>query len=145
MSFLDLARQGLYLKSPYSGQHRVQLFRQSKYRIGLSCLKLAVTKSSSVHVMGDIIRHKISIFSNFMGNESKNLSSVLNFSWYRISEEALFCYCCCNKKHCQKSATKKKGKKTISLSSIIGSILCVFAVKALSQLSVFLVKCCEIN
>lgn len=105
----------------------VQLFRLSKYRSGFRKLFKAsrVTKSSSVHVMCDIIKHEISSFSKSMDNESINLSSVLNFSWYRIISAAKrlsnFCYRYCNKKktHSQKSATKKKGKKNISLFSIL--------------------------
>lgn len=124
----------------------VQLFRLSKYRSGFRKLfKASRVTKSSVHVMCDIIRHEISSFSKSMDNESNNLSSVLNFSWYRIISATFVTATVTKKKHSKKSATKKKVKKTISLFSIIGSILYIFAEKALSQLSVFLVKCCEIN
>lgn len=114
----------------------MQLVSQSKYRSGFRKLFKAsrVAKSSSVHVMCDIIRHEISSFSKFMGNESKkDLSSVLNFSRYRIISAAkklcptilTFVTAAVTKKHSQKSATKKKGKKAISLFPIIGSILCI--------------------
>lgn len=113
----------------------VQLFRLSKYRSGFRKLfKASRVTKSSVHVMCDIIRHEISSFSKSMDNESNNLSSVLNFSWYRIISAAkrlcptilTFVTAAVTKQHSQKSATKKKGKKTISFFPIIGSILCIF-------------------
>lgn len=115
----------------------VQLVSHSKYRVGFRKLFKAsrVAKSSSVQVMCDIIRHEISSFSKFMGNKSrKDLSSVLNFSWYRIISAAkrfcpailTFITAYVTKKTSQKSAIKKNGKKTISLFLIIGSILCIF-------------------
>lgn len=86
------------------GVHLVSL---SKYRSGFRKLYKAskVAKSSSVHVMCGIIRQEISAFSKFMGNENKrDLSSVLNFSWYRIISAAkklcptllTFSYYCCS-------------------------------------------------
>lgn len=130
----------------------MQSFRLSKYRSGFRKLFKAsrVTKSSSVHVMCDIIRHEISSFSKSMDNESINLSSVLNFSWYRIISAAKrlsnFCYRYCNKKKTTLSeiCNQEEGKEDHIPFFNIGSILCIFAEKALSQLSVFLVKCCEI-
>lgn len=116
------------------GVHLVSL---SKYRSGFRKLYKAskVAKSSSVHVMCGIIRQEISAFSKFMGNENKrDLSSVLNFSWYRIISAAkklcptllTFITAAVTKKHYQKTATKKKGKKIVSLFPIIGSVLCIF-------------------
>lgn len=115
----------------------VHLVSQSKYRSGFRKLYKAskVAKSSSVHVMCDIIRQEIAAFSKFMTHENKrNLSSVLNFSWYNIISAAkrlcptllTFITAAVTKKQYQRTATKKKGKKIVSLLPIIGSVLCIF-------------------
>ena len=101
-------------------------------------------RSAAVHIMQDIVRSEAKLYSKST-SKSVNLQSLVKFEWSSVIKEAqdkcpallsIVTASLTSKKR-QKSKTKKKGEKIISMVPQIGSILNIIAFHWSTRCSVF--------
>ena len=124
----------------------VQQMAKGRYLSGLRqllhCSKSA--RSVAVHIMQDIVRSEAKLYAKST-SKSVDLHSLINFEWNSVIKQAqdicpallsIVTASLTSKKR-QKSRTKKKGGKIISMVPQIGSILSIIAFHWSNRCSVF--------
>ena len=109
----------------------------------LRCSKCA--RSAAVHIMQDIVRSEAKLYAKLTSKNVINLQSLIDFDWDCVIKQAqdicpallsIVTASLTSKKR-QKSRTKKKREKFISMVPQIGSILNIIAFHWFNKCSVF--------
>ena len=124
----------------------IEQIAKGRYLYGLRqllhCSKSA--RSAAVHIMQDIVRSEAKLYAKST-LESVDLHSLINFEWNSVIKQAhdicpallSIVTASLTSKQRQKSRTKKKGERFISMVPQIGSILSIIAFHWSNKCSVF--------